>query len=99
MLHAYKCRKCEILIISFARSIEASVNVPGHWILITKRFSAGRRWCSRPVQTYDHGVRVGVHPWRTDVDSPDPRLYVDAGLADTNGNPDNKPNDSIDSFL
>ncbi len=30
---------------------------------------------------------------------PDPRLYVDAGLADANGNPDRKPNDSIDSFL
>lgn len=30
---------------------------------------------------------------------PDPRLYVDAGLADANGNPDRKPNDSLDSFL
>ncbi len=30
---------------------------------------------------------------------PDPRLYVDAGLADANGDPDRKPNDSIDSFL
>lgn len=30
---------------------------------------------------------------------PDPLLYVDAGMADANGNPDAKPSDSIDSFL
>lgn len=31
--------------------------------------------------------------------SPDPRLYLDAGMADANGNPDLKPSDSFDSFL
>ena len=30
---------------------------------------------------------------------PDPRLYLDFGLADANGNPDRKPSDSINSFL
>ena len=30
---------------------------------------------------------------------PDPRLYLDAGFGDANGNPDNKPSDSINSFL
>ncbi len=40
-----------------------------------------------------NGLGFNVRYW------PDPRLYLDAGLADANGNPDRKPNDSIDSFL
>jgi hypothetical protein len=40
-----------------------------------------------------NGLGFNIRYW------PDPRLYVDAGLADANGNPDHKPNDSIDSFL
>jgi porin len=30
---------------------------------------------------------------------PDPHLYIDASLSDANGNPANKPNDSLNSFL
>ncbi len=40
-----------------------------------------------------NGLGFNVRYW------PDPHLYVDAGLADANGDPDRKPNDSIDSFL
>lgn len=48
---------------------------------------------SQTIAFPSNGLGFNIRYW------PDPRLYVDGGLADANGNPDKKPNDSIDSFL
>jgi len=48
---------------------------------------------SQTIAFPSNGLGMNVRYW------PDPRLYLDAGLADANGNPDHKPNDSFNSFL
>jgi hypothetical protein len=48
---------------------------------------------SQTIAFPSNGLGFNIRYW------PDPRLYVDGGLADANGSPDRKPSDSINSFL